>query len=327
MAEDSGLVVDALGGEPGVRSARFLRPDASYAERFAEIYRRLAARPAEPRTARFICALAVVRRRRAAVSKPPARIEGEISDEPRGSGGFGYDPIFHYPPYGRTLAEVTDAEKLRVAHRGMRSGSLANGCLHGRPEGRPLRVQGRNVERRTLAFSVPSPRVLAASGTIPPGFAGAGRGGPSVLRLVRQDLHRPAWRVNFISSYQAVRPHRVGPHKRSIPGAEEKLGFDKRRQQRIAGRAIESPQPLRLCRRQPEARHLDVLALHTPKHVERLFVVLTWVTPVGLSEVEPTFDGVYEQLGCHYEQLWWRRIMNRAWNRRINSEEYPDLFL
>jgi XTP/dITP diphosphohydrolase len=117
VAEDSGLVVDALDGEPGVRSARFLRPDASYSERFDEIYRRLAARPAAPRTARFICALAAVRAGDV-VFETTGVIEGEISAEPRGSRGFGYDPIFAYPSYGRTLAEVSDADKLRVAHRG-----------------------------------------------------------------------------------------------------------------------------------------------------------------------------------------------------------------
>ena len=117
VAEDSGLVVDALGGEPGVRSARFVRPDASYAERFDEIYRRLAASPGRPRTARFICALAVVRGGRL-LFETTGTIDGEISDAPRGSGGFGYDPIFYYPPYGQTLAEAGDEQKLRVAHRG-----------------------------------------------------------------------------------------------------------------------------------------------------------------------------------------------------------------
>ena len=117
VAEDSGLIVDALGGEPGVRSARFLRPDATYTERFDEIYRRLAAQPDRPRTARFVCALTVVRGSDL-LFEATGTIEGEISDTPRGSGGFGYDPIFYYPPYGRTLAEATDVEKLRVAHRG-----------------------------------------------------------------------------------------------------------------------------------------------------------------------------------------------------------------
>lgn len=123
VAEDSGLVVDALDGEPGVRSARFLRPDASYSERFDEIYRRLAARPAAPRTARFVCALAAVRGSDV-VFETTGVIEGEISVEPRGTRGFGYDPIFLYPPYGRTLAEVSDEDKLRVAHRGQAFRSL-----------------------------------------------------------------------------------------------------------------------------------------------------------------------------------------------------------
>jgi XTP/dITP diphosphohydrolase len=117
VAEDSGLVIDALEGEPGVRSARFLRPDASYTERFAEIYRRLSPRSARPHTARFICALAAVRGGEV-VFETTGTVVGEISREPRGTGGFGYDPIFLYPPYGQTLAEVNDADKLRVAHRG-----------------------------------------------------------------------------------------------------------------------------------------------------------------------------------------------------------------
>lgn len=117
VAEDSGLVVDALGGDPGVWSARFLRPDASYQERFDEIYRRLAERPVHARTARFICALAAVRGGDV-VFETTGTVEGEISPQPRGTNGFGYDPIFLYPPHGRTLAEVSDELKLRVAHRG-----------------------------------------------------------------------------------------------------------------------------------------------------------------------------------------------------------------
>jgi XTP/dITP diphosphohydrolase len=117
VAEDSGLVIDALNGDPGVRSARFLRPDASYAERFEEIHRRLALKPAAPRTARFICALAAASGA-SVVFETAGVIEGEISAAPRGTHGFGYDPIFVYPPYGRTLAELDDEDKLRVAHRG-----------------------------------------------------------------------------------------------------------------------------------------------------------------------------------------------------------------
>ena len=118
VAEDSGLVIDALDGEPGVQSARFLRPDATYPERFAEIYRRLGARPDAPRTARFVAALATVADGKV-IYETTGVVEGAIADAPRGSGGFGYDPIFFYPPYGRTLAEVTEPEKIAVAHRGI----------------------------------------------------------------------------------------------------------------------------------------------------------------------------------------------------------------
>ena len=125
VAEDSGLEIDALGGEPGVHSARFLRPDASYAERFAEILRRLADRPWAPRAARFVCTVAVARAGRV-IFETRGVIEGEIAREPRGTGGFGYDPIFFYPPYGCTLAEVTQANKLHVAHRGQAFRALAD---------------------------------------------------------------------------------------------------------------------------------------------------------------------------------------------------------
>ena len=124
VAEDSGLEIDAMHGEPGVRSARFLGPDASYATRFEEIARRLAAMPYAPRTARFICALALVDQGRV-LFETTGTIEGEIADRPRGDGGFGYDPIFYYPPYGATLGEVSQDAKLRVAHRGQAFRALA----------------------------------------------------------------------------------------------------------------------------------------------------------------------------------------------------------
>ena len=118
VAEDSGLVIDALDGEPGVRSARFLRPDASYPERFSEIFRRLDERPEEPRTARFVAALACIDNGQV-IYETTGFVEGEVASAPRGAGGFGYDPIFYYPPYRRTLAEVSEAEKVGVAHRGV----------------------------------------------------------------------------------------------------------------------------------------------------------------------------------------------------------------
>lgn len=125
VAEDSGLVVDALDGKPGVHSARFLRADASYPERFAEIFRRLDEHPERPPTARFICALAVVQDGRV-VYETRGRVDGEITRPPRGSAGFGYDPIFYYPPYQCTLAEVTQTSKLNVAHRGQAFRALAD---------------------------------------------------------------------------------------------------------------------------------------------------------------------------------------------------------
>lgn len=125
VAEDSGLEIDALGGAPGIYSARFVRPDASYPERFAEIHRRLAASGAErPWTARFICALSVVAAGQP-VFETRGTVEGSITTTPAGTAGFGYDPIFYYPGYGRTLAEVTEEEKLRVAHRGRAFRALA----------------------------------------------------------------------------------------------------------------------------------------------------------------------------------------------------------
>src|SRR5688572_11413755 len=83
-----------------------------------------------------------------------------------------------------------------------------------------MAVCGGNVERRTLALSVPPPRVLAASGTIPPGFAGAGCGGPSVLQLVRQDLRRPAWRVHLCLCSSCASSHRTARRLHRVCGRE-----------------------------------------------------------------------------------------------------------
>ena len=124
IAEDSGLVIDALDGEPGIHSSRFVRPDATYAEKFAEIYRRLDEAPGVERTARFVCAVSVVHHG-VVTFETTGIVEGEIADTPRGTGGFGYDPIFYYPQYGMTLAEVSAEQKLRVAHRGVAIGKLA----------------------------------------------------------------------------------------------------------------------------------------------------------------------------------------------------------
>jgi XTP/dITP diphosphohydrolase len=115
VAEDSGLAIDALDGEPGVRSARY--DGDTYPEKFANLFAALDRRGALDSAARFVCALALARDGRI-LFEAEGRAEGRITREPRGQNGFGYDPIFVYPPYGRTLAEVTTAEKLAVSHRG-----------------------------------------------------------------------------------------------------------------------------------------------------------------------------------------------------------------
>jgi len=116
VAEDSGLEIDALDGAPGVESARFGGADSTYPQKFALIYDALRAKKTAGSPARFVCALALVDH--GAVSfETRGTVEGEIAPEPRGSGGFGYDPIFFYPPFGCTLAEAGD-RKAAVSHRG-----------------------------------------------------------------------------------------------------------------------------------------------------------------------------------------------------------------
>ena len=116
VAEDSGIEIAALNGEPGVYSARFLGHDVTYPERFEEIHRRLASQPHAPRDARFVTALAVVRGDEV-LFETEAAVDGEIADVPRGQHGFGYDPIFFYRPLGKTTAELRLEEKAAVSHR------------------------------------------------------------------------------------------------------------------------------------------------------------------------------------------------------------------
>ena len=117
IAEDSGLEIDALGGAPGVESARFGGANTSYADKFAVIYAELRQKGATDSAARFVCALALATSDRV-LFETRGIIEGRIAPEPKGAGGFGYDPIFFYPPYGRTLAEVDAEQKSAVSHRG-----------------------------------------------------------------------------------------------------------------------------------------------------------------------------------------------------------------
>jgi XTP/dITP diphosphohydrolase len=113
VAEDSGLEIDAMNGEPGVYSARFMGADASYPDRFKEIFRRI---EGADRTARFVTALAVAQGN-TILFETEASVEGEIASAAAGTHGFGYDPIFWYPPFKLTTAELPDAEKAVISHR------------------------------------------------------------------------------------------------------------------------------------------------------------------------------------------------------------------
>jgi XTP/dITP diphosphohydrolase len=118
LADDSGLEVDCLGGEPGLHSARYSPlPDASDADRRALLLARLAGLP-EPWTARFCCVVAL--------ALPDGQVflakgtcEGRVIPQERGQGGFGYDPIFYFPELGRTMAELTHEEKNQISHRAL----------------------------------------------------------------------------------------------------------------------------------------------------------------------------------------------------------------
>lgn len=113
IAEDSGLEIDSMGGQPGVHSARFLGVNTSYNDRFFEIFRRL---NREPREARFTTALAVARGNEI-LFETEASVEGEIAHGASGEHGFGYDPIFYYPPLGVTTGQLPDREKAVISHR------------------------------------------------------------------------------------------------------------------------------------------------------------------------------------------------------------------
>lgn len=117
LADDSGLVVDYLGGEPGVYSARYLGEDTSYEIKNQAIIDRLADAKEEERTARFVSAIAAVLPDGIELVTE-GTVEGLIAHEPAGNGGFGYDPIFYLPEYGVTSAEIPIEKKNEISHRG-----------------------------------------------------------------------------------------------------------------------------------------------------------------------------------------------------------------
>ena len=117
MADDSGLEVDYLHKEPGIYSARYLGKDTSYTEKNNTIIERLHGVPDEKRTARFVCAMAAVMPDGTILSTNES-MEGQIGYEISGQNGFGYDPIFFLPEFGKTAAELSEEEKNRISHRG-----------------------------------------------------------------------------------------------------------------------------------------------------------------------------------------------------------------
>jgi XTP/dITP diphosphohydrolase len=123
VADDSGIEIEALGGAPGIHSARWHGKD--YPTKFAAIRRELAARGLETSAARFVAHIALAHDGNI-LYEASGIVQGEIAREPKGSHGFGYDPIFFYPPYGCTLAEVDGAKKAAASHRGKAFRQLRN---------------------------------------------------------------------------------------------------------------------------------------------------------------------------------------------------------
>jgi XTP/dITP diphosphohydrolase len=117
FADDSGLVVPALGGAPGVHSARYAGPQATNSQRIEKLLGEMRGKTGPERAAYFVCAIALAERGRA-LAIVTDRVDGEILDAPRGSGGFGYDPVFYFPALEKTFAELPAEEKNRRSHRG-----------------------------------------------------------------------------------------------------------------------------------------------------------------------------------------------------------------
>lgn len=117
MADDSGLCIDALNGAPGIYSSRFCGEDSTYEEKFKKIFEMLKDVPEEERTAKFVCAIAVVRPDGSSFTVR-GECYGVLHEKPMGEGGFGYDPIFYVPEFGMTTAQMTKDQKNSISHRG-----------------------------------------------------------------------------------------------------------------------------------------------------------------------------------------------------------------
>lgn len=117
LADDSGLEVDALNGRPGVLSARYGGPGLTPAERYQHLLQALAGVPSEQRTARFRCVVALADEDGTLLGTALGTVDGQIAAAPAGTGGFGYDPIFYLPQYGRTMAQIPAEIKNQISHR------------------------------------------------------------------------------------------------------------------------------------------------------------------------------------------------------------------
>lgn len=117
LADDSGLEIDYLNKEPGIYSARYMGENTPYSVKNAKLIERLEGVPEEERTARFVCVIAAVFPDGEVVTAH-GEIEGRIGYGEKGTNGFGYDPIFYVPEYGKTTAELSDGEKNSISHRG-----------------------------------------------------------------------------------------------------------------------------------------------------------------------------------------------------------------
>lgn len=132
IADDSGLVVPALGGAPGVLSARYAGPNATDAERVTKVLAEMRGKTGSERRARFVCVLTLAQAGRAiAVFSDTA--EGTLAEEPRGAGGFGYDPIFYFEKLGATYAEISRPQKNEYSHRGRAFRKLLQVLVPGEP--------------------------------------------------------------------------------------------------------------------------------------------------------------------------------------------------
>ena len=117
FADDSGVLVPALGGAPGVHSARYAGADATNSQRIEKLLREMCDKVGQQRSAHFVCAIALARKGRA-LAVITDRVDGEILESPRGAGGFGYDPVFYFPALKKTFAELSPEEKNQHSHRG-----------------------------------------------------------------------------------------------------------------------------------------------------------------------------------------------------------------